>query len=151
MVEHARAGKTVTRLEGGDPFVYGRGGEEAQVLVSHGVDFEVIPGITAGDSPPRPVRASLSPTGNTVPPSHLSRVTEKKGSEEELPWKHLAKGVDTLAIYMGVKNLPYIREQLLSNGKSRGYSCRPDPMGNHGGSIHADRYLGGCGGTRPSP
>lgn len=118
MVEHARAGKTVTRLKGGDPFVYGRGGEEAQVLVSHGVDFEVIPGITAGIAAPA---CAGIPVTHREYSSTIAFITghRKKGSEEELPWKHLAKGVDTLAIYMGVKNLPYIREQLLSNGKSR--------------------------------
>lgn len=117
MVKHARAGKTVTRLKGGDPFVYGRGGEEAQVLAGHGVDFEVIPGITAGIAAPA---CAGIPVTHREYGSSFALITghRKQGAEEELRWNHLARGVDTLAIYMGVKNLPYIREQLLSHGKS---------------------------------
>lgn len=101
----------------GDPFVYGRGGEEAQVLAGHGVDFEVIPGITAGIAAPA---CAGIPVTHREYGSSFALITghRKQGAEEELRWNHLARGVDTLAIYMGVKNLPYIREQLLSHGKS---------------------------------
>ncbi|PTX63240.1 uroporphyrinogen-III C-methyltransferase [Melghirimyces profundicolus] len=116
LVKHALAGKTVTRLKGGDPFVYGRGGEEAEALVRHGVDFEVVPGITAGIA--APAYAGI-PVTHRAHASTFAFVTghRKKGEEEELQWENLARGIDTLAIYMGVKNLPYIRERLLTHGK----------------------------------
>ncbi|PAQ15485.1 uroporphyrinogen-III C-methyltransferase [Bacillaceae bacterium SAOS 7] len=117
LVLHAKKGKKVTRLKGGDPFVFGRGGEEAEFLAKHHIPFEVVPGITSG------IAAS---TYAGIPVTHRDHSASfaivtghrQEGEQEELKWSALAKGVDTLAIYMGVKNLPYIQEQLLSNGKS---------------------------------
>ncbi|MDR6226631.1 uroporphyrinogen-III C-methyltransferase [Desmospora profundinema] len=117
LVEHAVAGRTVTRLKGGDPFVFGRGGEEAQALVQHGIPFEVVPGITAGLA--APAYAGI-PVTHREHASSFALVTghRKKGGEDGERWKHLAKGVDTLAIYMGVGNIGYIQGQLLTHGKS---------------------------------
>lgn len=117
LTKHALAGRVVTRLKGGDPFVYGRGGEEAESLVRHGVPFEVIPGITAGIA--APAYAGIPVTHRDFA-STFAFVTghRKKGEAEELRWEHLARGVDTLAIYMGVKNLPRIREKLLAFGRA---------------------------------
>ncbi|WP_027410742.1 uroporphyrinogen-III C-methyltransferase [Anoxybacillus tepidamans] len=116
LVHHAKKGKIVVRLKGGDPFVFGRGGEEAEALVKHGIEFEVVPGITSGI-------AAAAYAGIPVTHRHFSSsiafITghRREGSSEEMKWESLAKGIDTLAIYMGVKNLPYIREQLLKHGK----------------------------------
>jgi uroporphyrin-III C-methyltransferase len=116
LVKHAAAGKVVTRLKGGDPFVYGRGGEEAEALVRHGIPFEVIPGITAGIA--APAYAGIPVTHRDYG-STFAFVTghRRKGEEESLRWESLAKGIDTLAIYMGVSNLPYIQDQLIRHGK----------------------------------
>lgn len=117
LIKAAVAGRTVTRLKGGDPFVFGRGGEEAQALVRHGIPFEVVPGVTAGLA--APAYAGI-PVTHREHAASFALVTghRKQGKEEEERWKHLAKGVDTLAIYMGVKNLPTIQKQLLTHGKS---------------------------------
>ncbi|WP_100402776.1 uroporphyrinogen-III C-methyltransferase [Bacillus sp. FJAT-42315] len=117
LVLHAKKGKKVTRLKGGDPFVFGRGGEEAEFLAKHHIPFEVVPGITSG------IAASAYagiPVTHRDHSASFAIVTghRQEGEQEELKWSALAKGIDTLAIYMGVKNLPYIQEQLLANGKS---------------------------------
>ncbi|PLR77889.1 uroporphyrinogen-III C-methyltransferase [Bacillus sp. V3-13] len=116
LVKHAKKGKIVTRLKGGDPFVFGRGGEEAEVLAANGVDFEIVPGITAGIA--APAYAGI-PVTHRDHSSSFAIVTghRKKGEDDNIKWELLAKGIDTLAIYMGVKNLPYIREKLLHHGK----------------------------------
>ncbi|AQX55745.1 uroporphyrinogen-III C-methyltransferase [Priestia flexa] len=117
LLHYAQQGKIVVRLKGGDPFIFGRGGEEAEVLAKHHIEFEIIPGITAGIAAP-------AYAGIPVTHRELSRsfaiVTGHglTGTPENIRWHHLAQGVDTLAIYMGVKNLPYICEQLLAGGKS---------------------------------
>ncbi|MGG2066460.1 uroporphyrinogen-III C-methyltransferase [Bacillus sp. S14(2024)] len=117
LVKYAKKGKVVTRLKGGDPFVFGRGGEEAEALVKHGIPFEVVPGITAGIAASAyagiPVTHRDASTSFAVVTGH-----RKEGAEEEVKWENLAKGVDTLAVYMGVSNLSYICEQLLKHGKS---------------------------------
>lgn len=117
LVKYAKKGKIVTRLKGGDPFVFGRGGEEAEVLAKHSIPFEVVPGITAGIAASAyagiPVTHRDASTSFAVVTGH-----RKEGAEEEVKWENLAKGVDTLAVYMGVSNLPYICEQLLKHGKS---------------------------------
>ncbi|WP_347549584.1 uroporphyrinogen-III C-methyltransferase [Pseudalkalibacillus hwajinpoensis] len=118
LVKHALKGKVVTRLKGGDPFVYGRGGEEAEALANHGIPFEIVPGITSG------IAASAYagiPVTHRELSSTFAFVTghRKEGEEEELRWESLAKGIDTLAIYMGVKNLPYICSMLRKYGKKK--------------------------------
>lgn len=116
LVKYAKKGKIVTRLKGGDPFVFGRGGEEAEVLAKHGISFEIVPGITAG------IAASAYagiPVTHRDASASFAVVTghRKEGAEEEVKWENLAKGIDTLAVYMGISNLPYICEQLLKHGK----------------------------------
>lgn len=117
LVKFANKGKVVTRLKGGDPFVFGRGGEEAEVLADNGISFEIVPGITAGI-------AATAYAG--IPVTHRDHASSfaivtghrKKGEDDNIKWEALAKGIDTLAIYMGVKNLPYIQGKLLEHGKS---------------------------------
>jgi uroporphyrin-III C-methyltransferase len=118
LVKHALKGKTVTRLKGGDPFVFGRGGEEAEALAKNQVYFEVVPGITSGIA--APAYAGIPVTHRGIS-STFAFVTghRKKGEDEELKWDSLAKGIDTLAIYMGVGNIPYICSKLIDNGKSK--------------------------------
>ncbi|MFJ7638103.1 uroporphyrinogen-III C-methyltransferase [Peribacillus sp. NPDC097206] len=117
LVKYAKKGKVVTRLKGGDPFVFGRGGEEAEALVENGIRFEIVPGITAG------IAASAYagiPVTHRDHASSFAIVTghRKKGEDDNIKWESLAKGIDTLAIYMGIKNLPYIQGKLLEHGKS---------------------------------
>lgn len=117
LVDQAMKGKIVTRLKGGDPFVFGRGGEEAEFLARHGISFEVVPGVTAGI-------AASAYAG--IPVTHRDYATSfamvtghgrvEKGSEF-LNWEALAKGIDTIAFYMGVNNLSNICKNLISHGK----------------------------------
>ncbi|MBO9128340.1 uroporphyrinogen-III C-methyltransferase [Bacillus sp. 165] len=117
LVKYAKKGNIVTRLKGGDPFVFGRGAEEAEALVKQGICFEVVPGITAGIAAPAyagiPVTHRDSSASFAIVTGH-----RREGMEEETKWQSLAQGIDTLAIYMGIGNLPYICNQLLKYGKS---------------------------------
>ena len=116
LIEKAFAGKTVVRLKGGDPFIFGRGGEEAEVLVQNGIDFEVVPGVTSGIS--APAYAGIPVTHRDMSRS-IAMVTGHclSGKPNNIRWDHLAHGVDTLVIYMGIKHLPFICNQLQTAGK----------------------------------
>ncbi|KRF51870.1 uroporphyrin-III methyltransferase [Bacillus sp. Soil745] len=107
--------KTITRLKGGDPFIFGRGGEEAEVLAKHGIQFEIVPGITSGIA--APAYAGI-PLTHREWGSSFAIVTGHcvTGKPDNINWHHLTHGVDTIVIYMGMKNLPYICKQLRSCG-----------------------------------
>lgn len=118
LVRLARAGHRVVRLKGGDPFVFGRGGEEALALVAAGIPFRLVPGITAGIG-------GLAYAG--IPATHRdvnAAVTFVTGHQaggnvpEHLDWAALAKGSPVLVIYMAVQNLPAIVGKLLAAGRS---------------------------------
>jgi uroporphyrinogen III methyltransferase/synthase len=117
LVTHGRAGRHVVRLKGGDPFVFGRGGEEAEVLREEGISFEVIPGVTAG------VAASAYagiPVTHRDLASAVAFVTghEDPGKPESaLEWDALARFPGTLVVYMGVRQLPTITERLQAAGR----------------------------------
>ena len=117
MVEKVQAGKSVVRLKGGDPFVFGRGGEEAEFLAEQGISFEVVPGVTA---------AVAVPAYAGIPVSHrtlASTVAFVTGHEDPskggtvLEWPRLASVDGTLVFLMGAKNLPTIVRRLLEEGK----------------------------------
>jgi uroporphyrin-III C-methyltransferase len=117
LVQYARQGKIVARLKGGDPLVFGRGGEELDALRAAGIEVEVIPGITAGIGAP----ASLG-----IPLTHrdVARgvifVTGHTQDGAEPDWPALARTGLTLVIYMGIKRLPQIAAALLQAGMSPG-------------------------------
>ena len=120
MVELARAGRSVVRLKGGDPFVFGRGGEEAETLAAAGVPFEVVPGVTAGIA--APAYAGI-PVTHRDDASAVAFVTGHEDPEKDgsaIDWPALASFPGTLVLYMGVKNLPLIAERLIAAGR------RPD-------------------------
>ncbi|MCR8855603.1 uroporphyrinogen-III C-methyltransferase [Lysinibacillus fusiformis] len=116
LVSYAQQGLIVTRLKGGDPFVFGRGAEEAEVLAKHHIPFEIVPGITSGIAVP--AYAGIPVTHRDLS-SSFAMVTGhmQEGKDDAIRWESLAKGIDTIAIYMGVGNLPYIRQQLLKYGR----------------------------------
>ncbi|MGM0873605.1 MAG: uroporphyrinogen-III C-methyltransferase [Bacillota bacterium] len=116
LVKYAKNGKVVTRLKGGDPFVFGRGGEEAEALAVNNIPFEIVPGVTSGVA--ASAYAGIPVTHRDLSAS-VAFVTghRREGADEETKWESLAKGIDTLAIYMGVSNLPYIQQQLVKYGK----------------------------------
>ena len=118
LVELGRSGKTVVRLKGGDPYVFGRGGEEALALIEAGLPFEVVPGVTSGVA--APAYAGIPVTHRNVSTS----VTFVTGHEDptkgrsDVDWKKLANGADTLVLYMGVGRLEEISAELIAAGKS---------------------------------
>lgn len=112
----ANQGKTVTRLKGGDPFIFGRGGEEAEVLAQNGITFEIVPGITSGSAAPAYAGIPLTHRNHSASVVFVSGAS-KSGADTEKYWEHLAQGMDTLCIYMGVKNLPIICERLIRHGR----------------------------------
>ena len=117
LVKHAKKGSVVTRLKGGDPFVFGRGGEEAEYLAKNRVEFEIVPGITSGIA--ASAYAGIPLTHRDISSSFAFVTGHSKNFEEDrIKWEALVKGVDTIAIYMGVKNFPRIQERLLQCGKS---------------------------------
>ena len=117
LVDKAREGKTVARLKGGDPFVFGRGGEEAQELLEDGIAYEVIPGVTSAISAPAYAGIPITHRDHT---SFVSFITghEKPGKKESrMQWDVFARSDATLVFLMGVKNLANIVKNLLENGK----------------------------------
>ena len=118
LIEKAQTHAIVVRLKGGDPFVFGRGGEEMEDLVNVGVPVEVVPGITSGIA--APAYAGIPLTHR----SHSSSVTFVTGHESvgkyrpSVNWQAIAQGSETIVIYMGVHNMSYIVEQLLGAGLS---------------------------------
>ncbi|MDQ0971812.1 uroporphyrin-III C-methyltransferase [Neobacillus niacini] len=116
LVKYTKQGKNVVRLKGGDPFVFGRGAEEVEALMENGLSVEVVPGITAGIA--APAYAGIPITHRELGSSFAVVTGHKpKGKPTDINWKSLATAVDTLAIYMGITNLPYICEELLKCGK----------------------------------
>ena len=118
LVEHGAAGRQVVRLKGGDPFVFGRGGEEALVLRAAGIPFEVVPGVTSGVA---------APAYGGIPVTHRDRASavalvtgheDPAKPESAIDWPALAAFPGTLVFYMGVKQLPRIAEQLIAGGRA---------------------------------
>lgn len=115
----AMAGKTVVRLKGGDPYLFGRGGEEAEHLVRRGIRVEVVPGVTSAIAVPAlagiPVTHRDYASAVTIVTGHDSPT--KKGSKVD--WAALAKVRSTIVVLMGVKNLPEIASTLVREGRPR--------------------------------
>jgi uroporphyrinogen III methyltransferase/synthase len=118
MIEKVKAGKTVCRLKGGDPFIYGRGGEEALKLKEAGIDFEIIPGISS--SLAVPLYAGIPLTQRHLASSFAVITGHEAADKEEstIEIEKIAAAVDTLVVLMGVGKLPQIVERVLAAGKS---------------------------------
>lgn len=117
IVEHARAGRSVVRLKGGDPFVFGRGGEEAEVLAEAGIEFEVVPGVTAGVAAPAYAGIPVTHRDDASAVAFVTGHEDPEKPETALDWPALAGFPGTLVLYMGVKNLPQIAERLTAAGR----------------------------------
>lgn len=117
LIAHARAGHDVVRLKGGDPFVFGRGGEEAEALADAGIEFEVVPGVSSAVAVP--AYAGIPLTHRKFA-SSFAVVTghEARKPNSSVDWSKLATAADTLVILMGLANLPIIVLELIANGRS---------------------------------
>jgi len=118
LVDLAKQGKTVVRLKGGDPFVLGRGGEEAEVLVQNGVPFEVVPGITSAVAVPAYAGIPVTHRGLASSFAVITGHEDPTKDSSSINWEKLATGVDTLIFLMGMKNLPHIVDRLSAYGRS---------------------------------
>jgi uroporphyrinogen III methyltransferase / synthase len=118
LVARARAGKVVARLKGGDPFIFGRGGEEAEALANAGIRFEIVPGVTSGYA--APAYAGIPVTHRDFSPSVAFITGHEDPNKEEslIAWDKIATGIGTLVFFMGVANLPEIVRNLIRHGRS---------------------------------
>jgi uroporphyrinogen III methyltransferase/synthase len=117
LLKEAKAGKIVLRLKGGDPFIFGRGGEEAEILAKEGISFEVIPGVSSAIAVPAYAGIPLTHRSYASSVAFITGHEDPSKNESALNWEKLAKGVDTLVLLMGVGHLPLIVEQLLRYGR----------------------------------
>jgi len=119
MVQHAKDGRNVVRLKGGDPFIFGRGGEEAEFLRENGIDFEIVPGIPSATA--SPAYAGI-PLTHRLLSSSVAIVTgheDAKKDELAVRWKELAGAVDTIVVLMGMGRLKQIVDDLVDAGMSK--------------------------------
>lgn len=118
IADKAREGKCVVRLKGGDPFVFGRGGEEAEVLKNNGIKFEIVPGITSAIA--APAYAGIPVTNRKVAVSFavITGHEDPTKGKSDINWEKLSTAVDTLVFLMGVGNLPHITSQLIKYGRN---------------------------------
>jgi uroporphyrinogen III methyltransferase/synthase len=127
LIEHARAGRTVVRLKGGDPFVFGRGGEEAQALAAAGIPFEIVPGVTAATAVPAYAGIPITHRDHASTVFALATGHEGEGAERppeqaaardgKIDWTAVARA-DTIVLFMAVKTLPEITRSLLGAGRA---------------------------------
>jgi uroporphyrin-III C-methyltransferase len=118
LIEHAGRGRLVVRLKGGDPFVFGRGGEEALALVRAGIAFEVVPGVSAAVAVPAYAGIPVTHRGLGSSFAVVTGHEDPDKATRAVDWARLALAVDTLVVLMGVKSLPQIVGELVANGRS---------------------------------
>lgn len=118
MLREANSGKMVVRLKGGDPFLFSRGGEEAEFLSERGVEFDVVPGVSSALAVPAYAGIPLT---HRVYSSSVTVVTGREaGSKRKVDWSNVAKGSDVLVVLMGAAKVEEIAAKLLAAGKARG-------------------------------
>ena len=127
----ALAGNSVVRLKGGDPFVFGRGGEEAETLAAAGVPFEIVPGVTAGIAASAYAGIPVTHRDDASAVAFVTGHEDPEKTESAIDWPALAAFPGTLVLYMGVKNLPRIAEQLIAAGRDPAEPAAAVQRGTH--------------------
>jgi uroporphyrinogen III methyltransferase/synthase len=117
IVKRSKAGRTIARLKGGDPFIFGRGGEEAEELVADGIPFEVIPGVTSAISAPAYAGIPLTHRDYTSTVAFITGHEDPTKDESSIAWDKVSTGIGTIVFLMGMKNLPVNVKKLLENGR----------------------------------
>ena len=134
LVDEALRGHTVARLKGGDPFIFGRGGEEAEALREAGIAFEVIPGVTSAIAVPAFAGIPLTHRGYTSTVAFVTGHEDPTKGKSDIDWATLS-GIGTLVFLMGVKNLANIARNLIEGGKSP----KPPRRSSAGGRLPTRR------------
>ncbi|PMH42562.1 uroporphyrinogen-III C-methyltransferase [Vibrio sp. 10N.286.49.B3] len=116
LIDFAQQGHKVVRIKGGDPFIFGRGGEELEVLFEAGIRFQVVPGITAAAG--ATAYAGIPLTHRDYAQSAMFITGHLKADSDQMDWSTLARGNQTLVIYMGLMKSSYIQQQLIEHGRS---------------------------------
>ncbi len=117
LVDFALAGKIVVRLKGGDPFIFGRGGEEVEILAKNGVNFEVVPGVTSATAAATYAGIPITHRNFTASVAFLTGHEDPTKENSNIDWSKLATGAGTIVVYMGIKNLPIIVDNLIKHGR----------------------------------
>ncbi len=145
--EKALAGNSVVRLKGGDPFIFGRGGEEAEVLVEQGIPFEVVPGVTSAIAAPAYAGIPLTHRDFTTSLAFVTGHEDPTKPTSTIDWAALAH-IGTVVFLMGVKNLPTITQRLMENGRDPQTPVGLVRWGTRHGSDdshgHPGNHCGGC-------
>jgi uroporphyrin-III C-methyltransferase/precorrin-2 dehydrogenase/sirohydrochlorin ferrochelatase len=123
LVEHARAGKRVVRLKGGDPFIFGRGGEELVALAHHGIRYEVVPGVTAAAGCAAYAGIPLTHREYAQTLTFVTGHSKSEGASDDIDWQALARPNQTVVFYMGMHTLEKIIARLREHGASAGLSA----------------------------
>jgi uroporphyrinogen III methyltransferase / synthase len=146
LVELARAGRRVVRLKGGDPFVFGRGGEEAEALAAAGVRFEVVPGVTAGVAAPAYAGIPVTHRDGASAVAFVTGHEDPEKPDTALDWDALARFPGTLVFYMGIRKLPLIAERLVAAGRDVAEPAAVVERGTYPGQRTVVDTLGGIAG-----
>ena len=117
MVQKAREGKIVARLKGGDPFLFGRGGEEAEALADAGVAFELVPGVTSATAVPAYAGIPLTHRAYSSSVALVTGHEDPAKTTSTVPWDALGRGFDTLVFFMGLTTLPAVIKRLRQAGR----------------------------------
>jgi uroporphyrinogen III methyltransferase / synthase len=147
LLEHAGAGRSVVRLKGGDPFVFGRGGEEAQALRAAGLAFEVVPGITAGIAATAYAGIPVTQRGLASAVAFVTGHEDPAKEETQIDWPGLAGFPGTLVFYMGVRQLGRIAERLAAAGRDAGEPAAIVMRGTFGDQRSVRATLGTIAGA----
>ena len=138
LIEKAQEHSIVVRLKGGDPFIFGRGGEEAEVLVASGIAWEVVPGVSAGAAVPAYAGIPITHRAYSSSVAFVTGHEDPTKPQSAIHWDHLAKGVDTLVFFMGVAKVGEIATQLMKHGRS---SETPVAVIRWGTYEHQETYV----------
>jgi uroporphyrinogen III methyltransferase/synthase len=117
IIRKAEEGKTVARIKGGDPFIFGRGGEEAEELAKAGISFEIVPGVTSAIAVPAYAGIPLTHRDFTSTVSFITGHEDPTKKESKIHWDKISTGAGTLVFLMGMGNLPMIAAELIKNGR----------------------------------
>ena len=131
LIRLASDGKRVVRLKGGDPFVFGRGSEEAQALAAAGVRFEVVPGVTAGIAAPAYAGIPVTHRGASTSVTFVTGHEDPSKERDTVDWSALARAGGTIVLYMGVRTLPRIANALIDGGRSEDTPAAAVQWGTH--------------------